>query len=169
MSNIVDEVNQELAKNMKEFLPRLLRLIRTVQQIQEFYERRKDNKLKDNFEELQKSTFKIMKEYEALYNKIYQEKDYQALLPTSFEKIQISKDMEVITQNDDFKQLCEHYYNENYDDDFERAYMKEDNFNYNDFCDETDFEEDIKESIFKEVEQQQHEKSTPPAWDDFER
>ena len=41
MSNLVDEVNKEMADTMKRIPGNLLRLIRTIQQIQEWTERHK--------------------------------------------------------------------------------------------------------------------------------
>lgn len=88
MSNLVDEVNKEMADTMKRIPGNLLRLIRTIQQIQEWNERHRNTAWKDEFKEIKNKLSETEKEYEDIYNKIYESKDFEILLPQTYEEME---------------------------------------------------------------------------------
>lgn len=87
MSQIVDEVNKEIADTMKRLPGNLLRLIRTIQQMEEWNERHRKIAWKDEFNEIKNKLSQTQKEYEDIYNKLYKSKDFEMLLPQTYEDV----------------------------------------------------------------------------------
>lgn len=202
MSNLVDEVNKEMADTIKRLPGNLLRLIRTIQQIEEWNERHKTNFYKDNFEEIKNKLLQTQKEYDDIYDKLYKSGDFEMLLPQTYEEmadgfidseyldetfndvsgyytsgengdwcveqilddyepaddpsLDITENYNYIAQNDDFKTLCEFYYNKEYDIEeegtFEDNYIdSKGNFDFEKFCETTDFKDDIMNDLTKKI------------------
>ena len=90
MSQLVDEVNKEIADTMKRLPGNLLRLIRTIQQIEEWSERHKtdfyEKFYKDNFEELKSKLSQTQKEYDDIYDKLYHSGNFEVVCPQTYEE-----------------------------------------------------------------------------------
>lgn len=219
MSNLVDEVNKEMADTMKRLPGNLLRLIRTIQQIEEWNERYKTNFYKDNFEEIKNKLLQTQKEYDDIYDKLYKSGDFKVVCPETYENTKrwlmedvidypnscidfiqrslnyndsltekerlflhnkddidlVFRDVfhgtEWLGYNDTFTfeysqeyaypclseviQLCSKYFSEEYEGDFETEFIDESgNFDFEKFCDETEFREDIAKPFYQQIIQE---------------
>lgn len=79
--------------------------------------------------------------------------DYE---PADDPSLDITENYNYIAQNDDFKTLCEFYYNKEYDIEeegtFEDNYIdSKENFDFEKFCETTDFKDDIMNDLTKEI------------------
>ena len=186
---------------------RIAELVRAIDTVHKMLEDRGYRKLSDNLDQLKKTLAQTEQEYNNFYNSLYNNKDFEALLPDTTEAIKdwlkndvidypntsvsgmqgmlnyndrITDRNQLTTYNDydlisfrdnefkeckwlddfeqseEFKTLCEYYYNEEYDPKesgtFEDNYIKGNgDFDFKKFESETNFTQDIADPYFEQM------------------
>ena len=178
---------QEMYEEIMHKMPhRIYEFIKAVDEVQKMLERKGYGKLNDNLDQLKIALEKAQKEQENIYSAVYDKKDFEMILPKTYNQMinnfidsgymediainqfdyltergedwiteEILNDYEpaddscvdlmdcYIAQNTDFIQLCEHYYSEEYGSNFSDYINENSDFDFDRFCKETDFENDI--------------------------